>query len=62
MNEHWTQKGDKMVAKKQFKVLDDALKYISEHHINSLVYHPYICSECGMWHIGHHKKRKKKLN
>jgi len=62
MNEHWTQKGSKMVAKKQFKVLDDALKYISEHHINSLVYHPYICSECGMWHIGHHKKRKKKLN
>ena len=25
MNEHWTQKGEKMVAKLQFKTLNDAI-------------------------------------
>ena len=60
MNEHWTQKGGKMVAKLQFKTLNDAIRYIEEHHINSDIYHPYVCSECGQWHIGHHKKKKLK--
>lgn len=59
MNEHWTQKRGKMVAKLQFKELNDALDYIKEHHINSDIYHPYVCRECGQWHIGHHKKRKR---
>lgn len=59
MNEHWTQKRGKMVAKLQFKELNDALCYIKEHRINPDIYHPYVCSECGQWHIGHNKKRKR---
>ena len=60
MNEHWTQKGGKMVAKLQFQTLDDTIRYMEEHHIKSDIYHPYVCSECGQWHIGHHKNAKKK--
>lgn len=59
MNEHWTQKGGKMVAKVQFHTIDDAIHYMEDHHINSDIYHPYVCSECGCWHIGHHKFAKK---
>lgn len=55
MNEHWTQKSGSLVAKKQFKTLDDALAFLDKIHQKDR-YHPYVCSECGMWHIGHNKK------
>lgn len=56
MHEHWTQRGGSLVAKKQFKTLEDALAFMKLRHINKNVYHPYVCRECGMWHIGHYKK------
>lgn len=59
MNEHWTHKGGKMVAKVQFATLDNAIHFMEKHRINSDIYHPYVCSECGQWHIGHHHKKKK---
>ena len=60
MHEHWTSKGGILVAKAQFKSLSDALSFMDEHRIDKDVYHPYVCSECGMWHIGHRKERKKR--
>lgn len=63
MHEHWTQKGGKMVAKLQFKTINEALSYMDSKRINKDVFHPYLCSECGLWHIGHifkkNRKRKK---
>ena len=57
LNEHWTQRGGSLVAKVQFKTLDEALSFMDRRRVNKDVYHPYVCSECGMWHIGHHKTR-----
>jgi len=58
LNEHWTQKRGYMKAKLQFKTLDECLNYMKEHKINMDKYHPYVCSDCGMWHIGHNKENK----
>ena len=57
LNQHWTYKHGKMVAKKQFKTLDEVLEYMTTHHINQEKYHPYICRECYLWHIGHYTKK-----
>lgn len=59
LKQHWTLKHGKMVPKLQFKTLDEALLYIRNHHINSDKYTPYICRDCGLWHIGHSKPKKK---
>lgn len=58
LKQHWTVKHGKMVPKIQFKTLDEALEYIEKHHINSSKYHPYICHDCGQWHIGHSNKKE----
>ncbi len=57
LKQHWTVKRGKMVPKLQFKTLEEALSYMSNHHINNKKYHPYVCSDCGQWHIGHSKKK-----
>lgn len=57
MHEHWTQKRGKFVAKVQFKTLEEVFDYMDKHHIDKDVYHPYVCSECGMWHIGHSRNK-----
>lgn len=57
LKQHWTTKKGKMVPKIAFKTLDECLDYIKAHHIKD-IYHPYVCRECGMWHIGHSKKHK----
>ena len=62
LNQHWTQKHGKHVPKKPFRTIDECLKFMTEHNINQDLYHPYICQECGMWHIGHlhqHKHKRK---
>ena len=61
LRQHWTSKHGIMVPKVQFGTLQEALDYIKDHHINSLKYHPYVCADCGQWHIGHHKSKKKKV-
>jgi hypothetical protein len=48
-----------MVPKIQFKTLDEVLEYMEKHHINSSKYHPYICHDCGQWHIGHSNEKMK---
>lgn len=45
-----------MVPKMQFKTLYDCLGYMDKHHISKNKFHPYVCPDCGMWHIGHSKK------
>lgn len=55
MHEHWTSKKGRLVAKAQFSTLDECLEFMDKRKINKDIYHPYICSECGMWHIGHKK-------
>ena len=40
--------------------LEKQIRYMEEHHINSDIYHPYVCGECGQWHIGHNKQKSKK--
>lgn len=62
LRQHWTSKHGIMVPKLQFNTLKDTLDYIKIHHINILKYHPYICSECGQWHIGHNRHKPKKKN
>ena len=52
---HWTSKSGIMVPKAQFKTLDDALEFMDKRKIDKDIYHPYVCPDCGMWHIGHHK-------
>ena len=44
-----------MIPKVQFRSLDEALAFMDRKHINKDTYHPYICKDCGMWHIGHYK-------
>lgn len=57
LHQHWTQKGGTLVAKVPFRTLNDALDFMNKKHINKDLYHPYVCRECGMWHIGHTKKK-----
>lgn len=59
LNNHWTSKHGIMKPKMQFATLDDAIRYMNEHNINKEVYSPYVCRDCGQWHIGHFHKRKK---
>ena len=54
MHEHWTQRGGSLVAKIQFKTLEEALAFMEKRKIKD-TYHAYVCSECGMWHIAHNK-------
>ena len=54
LHQHWTWKGKAMKPKVQYRTLDDALGFIKEHKLKD--YHPYICPDCGMWHLGHNKK------
>jgi hypothetical protein len=60
LKQHWTSKHGKMVPKREFKTLQEALDCIFKHHINSDKYHPYVCSECGQWHIGHNRTKKRR--
>ncbi len=53
LHEHWTKKGCILKPKKQFNTLEEANNFISENKKKN--YHPYICSDCGLWHIGHKK-------
>lgn len=56
-NAHWTQKNGMMVPKLQFRTLNEVLEYLDENDIDKDVYHPYVCPECGQWHIGHHRNK-----
>lgn len=56
LHQHWTWKHGKMKPKKQFKTIDGVLAYMDKKHIIKTIFHPYICPDCGMWHIGHNKK------
>ena len=59
LHQHWTNKHGTMVPKMQFKTLYDCLEYMDKHKINKDKFHPYVCLDCGMWHIGHSKQNKK---
>lgn len=56
LKQHWTTKHGKIVPKVAFKTIDEALSFMDKSNINKHVYHPYVCPDCGMWHIGHSKK------
>ena len=58
LHQHWTIKKGQMVPKAQFKTLDEAIAFMDKKHINKNLYHPYICPDCGLWHIGHIKGTK----
>ena len=60
LKQHWTSKHGIMVPKKSFKTLDEAVAFCEEHYKSKPQYHPYICADCGQWHIGHSKPKKKK--
>ena len=55
LHQHWTWKSGIMKPKRQFKTLDDCLEYMDKRRINKDKYHPYVCPDCGLWHIGHSK-------
>lgn len=57
LKNHWTSKRGIMVPKKQFRTIEEALEYMDKHKIDKIKYTPYVCSDCGMWHIGHLKKK-----
>lgn len=59
LKQHWTVKHGKMIPKLQFKSLAEALDYMKNHHINKNIYTPYVCRDCGLWHIGHIKQKIK---
>ena len=44
-----------MKPKVQFNTLNDALDFLAKNKFIKRNYHPYICPDCGMWHIGHNK-------
>lgn len=56
LHQHWTWKSGSMKQKMPFKTIGHALRYLQEHNLLDR-YHPYICQECGMWHIGHNKRK-----
>lgn len=58
LHQHWTWKSGVMKAKMQFKTIDEAIEFIHKHRLSNK-YHPYICTECGMWHIGHNKLKNR---
>ena len=60
LQQHWTNKKGVMKPKRAFKTLDEVLSFIKDSKIDDGKYHPYVCAECGMWHIGHHKSKKRK--
>ena len=62
LNNHWTNKHGVMRPKKQFDTLQDALGYMDAHNINKLIYNPYVCVDCGLWHIGHRKPKTMACN
>ena len=45
-----------MKPKKQFKTLGECLEFMDKCNINKDKFHPYVCPDCGMWHIGHSKQ------
>lgn len=55
LHQHWTWKKGVMKPKVQFNTLNDALEFLAKNNFIKQKYHPYICSDCGMWHIGHNK-------
>lgn len=57
LSNHWTSKHGKMVPKVQFKTIEDALSFMDKRNIDKNIYHPYVCRDCGMWHIGHVKHK-----
>lgn len=59
LNEHWTQKHGRLVAKMQFRTLSECLAFMEKSGIDKDKYHPYVCGVCGAWHLGHHHKHKK---
>ena len=55
LHAHWTRRKGKLVPKVQFKTLEEAFEFMDKRKIDKDVYHPYVCPDCGMWHIGHSK-------
>ena len=55
LNHHWTRKGSVMLPKKQFTSIEDCYLFMNENNISQKVYVPYVCSDCGYWHIGHRR-------
>jgi len=55
LKNHWTFSRGKMIPKKQFQSEDEAYLFIEENKMKG--YHPYLCRDCGMWHIGHRLKK-----
>lgn len=53
LNEHWTWRGKSMKPKHKYSSREEALNAIIEQKLDSKGYNPYLCSVCGMWHIGH---------
>jgi len=47
-----------MVPKMQFKTLNEVIEYMDKHNINKDIFNPYVCSDCGMWHIGQRRVKK----
>lgn len=54
LHQHWTFRKGSMKPKVAFKTIDDALAVIQKRNLKG--YHPYICPDCNMWHIGHDKR------
>ena len=54
LHQHWTQKGGTLKPKTSFRTIDEAMDFLTRHGIKG--YHPYICPDCNMWHLGHDKK------
>ena len=57
LHQHWTWKGGSMKPKAQYKTLGEALMFLSQNEKLKNNYHPYLCPDCGMWHIGHNKTK-----
>ena len=60
LHAHWTQKKGKLVPKVQFPTIEEAIEFMEKKSIDKDTYHPYICPDCGAWHIGHYKGTKHK--
>lgn len=60
LHQHWTNKHGTLVPKAAYKTLGEALAFMDKNTINKDKYHPYVCPDCGMWHIGHYKRKQHK--
>lgn len=60
LNQHWVRKRGGHVPKIAYKTLFDALDFLEQNPKLKNKYTPYVCSVCGMWHIGHLHKRDRK--